>query len=391
MEIQWLGLTDDTPDSVIQTVTNLRYHSSVQWCASETELIKKSEEIETAIVFLQSSDHYDVYQLCKQLKSSKPDWEIILVVQDDHEQDFKAALRSGAFDIVSATESVDQLNRAVEEAENYINKEVKQKPEEQVKQEGKVITICSPKGGVGKTTLTVNLASALSQRKLKVAVVDLDLQFGDVSLFFDAKPKRTIYEWVMEGNDSIERLKTFMTETKSNIHVMASPLRPEFSEVITGGNIEGVLSKLKEEYDVVLVDTPPFLVETVISSLEQSDYILLVTSMDLPTLKNNKIYIETIKALGFGEKIKVVLNRKEKVKGLEPGLVEKIVGTSIFAAIPNKDKVVLNSVNQGIPFVQSSPKSPVAKSVISIADQLFPIKTRKKKGSKMLVKIGGNA
>ena len=235
---------------------------------------------------------------------------------------------------------------------------------------GKVITVASTKGGVGKTTVAVNLAAAYGKKLAKVAVVDLDLQFGDVAMFFDVQPKRTIYDWVKDGKEG-KQIKSYLTYYKDGISVLAAPQRPEFAEVVTGDDVRKAINELKQQFDVVIIDVSSHMNENVIVALENSDDILLLTYLDLPTLKNSKIFIDTLTSLQLEERVKIVLNRQTKIKGITSDTVEKVVGKQLFSALPLMEKVMVTAVNEGQPISYSSPRSKVARKIFRMAETLI--------------------
>ena len=234
---------------------------------------------------------------------------------------------------------------------------------------GRVITVASTKGGVGKTTVAVNLAVAYGKKSAKVAVIDLDLQFGDVAMFFDVQPKRTIYDWVKENKEG-KQIESYMTPFKDGISVLAAPQRPEFAEFITGDDVRKVIDKLKKQFDVVIIDVSSHMNENVLVALENSDDILILTYLDLPTLKNSKMLIDTLASLQLDERVRVVLNRQMKIKGITTDTVEKVVGKKIFSALPIMEKAMVTAVNEGQPLGYSNPRSKVAKKIFQIAETL---------------------
>ncbi|MGO4886432.1 CpaE family protein [Anaerobacillus sp. MEB173] len=382
--IHWLGLTDDTVsikslDSTLKTQV-----AEIQWFTDKAELNDAVANTEHAIVLLKSSDVYDIFELSKEISLSNRLHSTILLVSEE-ENDLKKAIRAGAAEMIDMNASETEMINAIEEVRNALLAKAEKitTSNNHEKREGKVITVCSTKGGVGKTTLSVNLASAFSKQQFKVAILDLDLQFGDVSIQMDVKPKQTIYEWVKEEYGYQETsIKRFMLSHSSGVDILSSPLRPEFSEVITDEHIKVIIADLKHHYDIIIVDTAPFLVETSLMALEQSEEILLITTKDLPTLKNNKLYIETLASLGLKEKIKVILNCDRKVKGILTDMIEEILGLPLYDQVPNDDKFVPLSVNEGIPIVISKPKAKVAKKINAIAAKLYPnnqlIKSKRK-------------
>ncbi|MBO8172217.1 MAG: AAA family ATPase [Bacillaceae bacterium] len=385
MEIKWLGLTDNTRSVSRVDIAVKKTENTLTWYTREDALRRELENVEHAVVFLKAATSYDIYQLCREFSLFYPLVCTVLLVPED-ELDLKKAMRVGAVDVIRLSSREEEIVDAIKEAENAVklkSTQVNHAREEEKKEYARVITITSTKGGVGKSTIAANLATAFARKLLKVAVLDLDLQFGDMAILFDVKPRRTIYDWVNEEyNDAKIGVERVMIKHESGVHIFPSPLRPEFAEFINGQHVDTLIHQLKETYDVVLVDTSPALVETGLVAMENSQDILLVTTKELPTLKNSKLQIETLESLGLKDNIHLLLNRDSRVKGLNMHMCEEILGTKVYEKIPEDEKVVLPSVNQGKPFVLSSPRAPVSKSIYSLADKLNPRPKPREKNKK---------
>lgn len=364
MTIRWFVLSEDpsVPDS-IRTALSPQRLPMVRH-AQLGELLEALKEEERAAVFLYPGQAYNLYEVCQELSFSFTQLPIILLGSKE-ELDLKKAMRMGAADTVALPIQKVELKQAIQGAERRL------KPKGTHGMEGRVITVCGTKGGVGKTTLSVNLAFTFSKYDLKVALLDADLQFGDVAIMADTRPKRTIYELVTEANGEwLEVMDRYMTHHPSGVHILPAPVRPEFSEFITGEHMREIIQSLKALYDIVIIDTPPSLLETGLVALECSSDILLVASMELPALKNSRLCMETLETLGLKERTKVILNRDSEVEGLRMQSVEQVLGTEVFARIPSEGKVVVPSVNMGIPFVLAQTRSAVSRSVFALASQL---------------------
>lgn len=285
----------------------------------------------------------------------------------------RSALHAGVADVVCADDPASEIARAVRAA--YDAAEIRRATAEaeaapsECDPGGRVITVFSTKGGVGKTVLATNLGTALAKVLGKrCAIVDLDLQFGDVGIMLGLNPGRTITDVAA----SIERLdadllRGHMTEHESGAHVLLAPVRPEDAETVTTGRIARILSLLKEMYDVVIVDTAATFDEVVLTALDRSDQVYAVTMMDVASIKNMRISLQKLAQLGYANGlIRVVLNRADSKVWLQPQEVERAVGSEIFARIPS-DRVVPRSVNKGTPVVLDEPKSDVAKAMVGIA------------------------
>ncbi|WP_202078118.1 AAA family ATPase [Caldalkalibacillus salinus] len=236
---------------------------------------------------------------------------------------------------------------------------------------GEMIAICSPKGGVGKTVLAINLAVALSKRNIKTALLDGDFQFGDVTLCMDLNDSFSIKDL----DDELEELDDFtldshMLRHESGVKVLAAPDRPEYAETITPIVIEKVTRILLGMYDYVIVDTGVGFQDQNLHLLEKADQILVLTNLEMSTLKNTKLFVETLEILGLREKARVVINRATMDSVIKASEVPDILGEEAPIFIPNEPQMVSQSLNTGIPFVTSFPKSDMAKSLHQMAEQL---------------------
>ncbi|MDH7576902.1 MAG: response regulator [Bacillota bacterium] len=231
--------------------------------------------------------------------------------------------------------------------------------------EAQVITVFSTKGGVGKTTLAVNLGVCLVQDfGCSVALLDLDLQFGDVTVMLNLTPRQTFSDLAAEFQQlDGELLDSCLGRHSSGLRVLAAPSRPEYAELVTAPLVEKVINLLKARYDYILVDTPGLFTDPSLVALDYSQVILLVLSLDLPTLKNVKLGLEVLDSLHHKDKVKVILNRATPEMGIGPGDVEKVLALPLTCQIPSDGRLVVGAANKGIPFFLSHPQSRVAESL----------------------------
>jgi pilus assembly protein CpaE len=323
------------------------------------------------VVIIGPDSQDDPYELCQDLSRAYPFISVLLLLNKEN-IDYKKAMYAGAVDVLDIESDESEVIDSIQKAENVISLKVESLQGTKDQKEAKVITVCSTKGGVGKTTLTVNTAVALNKQNLKVAVIDLDLQFGDVSLLFDQPSTPTIYDWVKQSYENGDKsFEPYLLKHKTGIDILAAPALPEFSELITGEHIVYLIEGMKQKYDVIVIDTPPAFVETSLVGLEHSDHILLIASLDLPAVKNGKLAIETLNLLGLKDKITVVLNRDSEMEGMTLELIENVLGMNINGRIPSDYRTVISSINKGDPFVLSAPRTPVAKAVMKITEKLI--------------------
>jgi pilus assembly protein CpaE len=236
---------------------------------------------------------------------------------------------------------------------------------------GELIAVCSAKGGIGRTTLTVNLAVALFKKNISISIVDGDFQFGDVGLAMDLQSTFTIKD-VVEEIDRLDEfsLASYLCNHETGVKVLPAPERPEYAEMVTEKILSKVLDLLLVQQDYVVVDTGVGLQEKTLQFIEKADQVLVVTNLEMAALKNTKMMLETLEVLGLREKVRVVINRATMESVIQASDVPDILGEDDPIYIPNDFQIASQSLNIGIPFVMNQGKTELAKSVFKMAEQL---------------------
>jgi pilus assembly protein CpaE len=300
---------------------------------------------------------------------------ILMLVADEVTADLlRRGMRAGVSDVLEAPLDEAKIEEAIEQfAHDVLKRQSATVRQPEVSsgrsEEGKIITIMSAKGGSGKTVLATNLALLLNRLPdAKVCLVDADLQFGDVCLVLQLEPRFTMVNAAHELHQlDSELLDSLLTEHPSGLKVLAAPLEPAFADDITTAGLMQMLDVLKENYDYVVVDTASMLDELILSLIEKSDDILMLVDMDLPSVKNAKLALETLRLLKFSTaNVQLVMNRSNSKAKLDNKEIEGALKMSIAAAVPS-DAIVAASVNEGRPVVETDPKSKVAKGFESVA------------------------
>ncbi len=239
---------------------------------------------------------------------------------------------------------------------------------------GRVITVFSPKGGTGKTVVSTNLAASLTKReKKRTLLLDLDLQFGDSAIVLGIEPEKTIYDLVVApGELDAEKVAGYVSRHPSGLDVLAAPLRPEDAELVTEAKIIALLEVVRSSYDAVVVDTSPFFHGPMLATLDRTDELLVLCGLDVPTLKNVRLALQTLELLSFPtSRIRYVMNRVNANLGLKTREVEEGLKVKIACELP-MDRRVQVCVNRGEPIVLAEPRADFAKAIASLVEMVAP-------------------
>ncbi len=259
--------------------------------------------------------------------------------------------------------------------------------------QGTVVTVFSPKGGTGKTAIATNLAAAVAKFEAKkTLLVDLDLQFGDAAIMLGVEPEKTIFDLVVApGELDSEKLAGYVTHHPCGLEILPAPLRPEDAELVTEAKLARLLEVARESYDVIVVDTSPFFHGPMLATLDRTDELFLLCGLDVPTLKNVKLALQTLEMLSFPrDRIKIVLNRANSKVGMKPSEVDDALGMKVQHLVPS-DRVVPLSVNRGKPAVLAEESADFSKALRVLAKAVTPKpadpkQARKRMFSKQLAK-----
>ena len=298
---------------------------------------------------------------------------ILMMVADEVTADLlRSAMRAGVSDVIEAPLDESRIEAAIERFAHDVlkRKSVTHQAEPDETEMGRLVTITSAKGGSGKTVMATNIALLLARIPgRKVVLVDADLQFGDVCLLLQIEPRFTMVNAAHELHHlDTEILDSLLTEHPSGLKVLAAPLEPAFADDITTAGLMQMLEILQESYDFIVVDTASMLDELILSLIEKANQVLMVVDMDLPSLKNAKLALETLRLLKFSTaNVSLVMNRNNAKNKLNNKEIEDALKMPISASVPS-DASVPNSVNEGRPVVETDPKGKVAKGFESVAE-----------------------
>jgi pilus assembly protein CpaE len=234
------------------------------------------------------------------------------------------------------------------------------------------VCILGPKGGTGKTLTSTNLSVSLAQRGQSVALIDLDLQFGDVALCLGLPPERTVYDLAQSpGALDWDKLQAFLALHSSGVHTLIAPRRPDQASAVGAELLREIYAILRANFDWVVVDTPPGFTAEVITSIDNSTEIVMVGMLDSLSLKNTKLGLETLELMKYDpEHVFLLLNRAHSRVGISQSDVEAVLGRTPDVFIPS-DREIPRTVNEGIPIVVARPQSEPAEAFGRLADLLL--------------------
>ena len=383
-------IVDDIPETR-ENVRKLLYFEKdievVGAAANGSEGIEMAGNLRPDIVLMDiNMPDIDGITATESISQSVPEVQIIMMSVQGETDYLRRSMLAGAREFLVKPFSADELIASIRRVYQLKPKIAPAQPEllraqsvmpghlreaELTQREGEIITVYSPKGGAGCSTIATNVALLLRNREERVALVDADLQFGDVGVLLNLQPNRTITDLISHV-DSLDAdfLSDALLAHPSGIKILLAPPRPDVPEVVRPDDMREILRNLRLLYDYTVVDTASFLDDVVLTTLEVSDRLLLVVTPDIPTIKNVRLFLEVLDALDYLTKTKLIVNKVSRKDGISDKDITTHIKHTVWATIPRDDSTVAAAANQGIPLVTSSLKSPTAKAISQLADLL---------------------
>ena len=259
---------------------------------------------------------------------------------------------------------------------------------------GSVFTLSSATGGCGKTFLATNLAYLLTHYTGKRAcIVDLDLQFGEVSTALRLRPKYTIYDALQRDNtddtDLRDHIEEYMVQHETGVFVLAAPKDPSEADRIDPPDVTRVIEALRSRFDYVVVDTPAALTEVVLAAFDLSDTLFSMATLDLPSVRNMGVFLSTLDRLKIpSDNIRLIMNKAESDVGIDMDQVTKLFAQGFKAVLPYA-KEVSRSINVGMPVLAASPTAPISRLILEGFKELLPEDERARIPAQLSVDSGG--
>ncbi len=353
------------------------------------EAIQISQELNPDVVLMDiNMPDMDGIAATEAIRAKQPSIQVVILSVQSDQNYMRRAMLAGARDFLTKPPMGDELISAIRRAGEMAQVEKSKRVQVQAAPvsgqaggsltgfggaRGKIVTVYSPKGGTGCTTLAVNLALTLNNPDTRVALVDGNLQFGDVAVFVNEQGKNTVLDLAPRADeldpDIVEEV--MVKHAASGLHILAAPSRPEHAEKVTSGQFSRLLEYLSQLYAYVVVDTAPLLNDTTLAIIDVSDLIILVSTQDIPAIKNCRLFLDLLQTLGVErERILFVMNRYDKRVNITPERVTENLKQEVVLAIPLDEPTATKAVNRGIPFVLDNKNQPVGRGIFSLAESV---------------------
>jgi pilus assembly protein CpaE len=304
----------------------------------------------------------------RSLRSENPRMGVILTAKDSSPQVILRAMRAGAQEYL--TRPVD--NREVTEAVRRLT-EMGRRDTASRTDSGRIVTVFSSKGGVGVTSIATNLAVSFAKNAgKKTVVVDLNLQMGDVGLMLDLRPEYSMAEAMGVGNLDESRLKGLLAKHESGVSLLSAPEDPVEAEKITPSLLLEIFSLLKGMFEVIIVDAGHYFDSRVLEVLQLADTILVLSVLDVPTVRNVRRSLTLFEQLGYSkDKVRLVVNRHEKKTKVTVEDLQETTDCKVFWQIPNDYKTLITSIDAGVPAVMQAGRSKLSRSIEDMTQALI--------------------
>lgn len=363
-----------TADPAVTQTVALGFASAPEVVATAAEARRRIDEQSGTDLLVIGPDIAvdDALALSRSETSSRPELGVVLIRRRLDTGVLTQALRCGVRDVVP-TDDLPALSEACRRSLEVTNRvrglggsAPMGAPNRPL---GRVVTVFSAKGGCGKTTLATNLAAALADKE-RVCLVDLDLDFGDVGIVLQLTPTRGMADAAgLAGRLDETAVRSLLTPYRDRFETVLAPVKPGLGESLPPAVVGELLDVARTMFDVVIVDTAPVFSEHVLTAFDRSDHFLLVSTLDVPSLKDLKLAMEMLQMLHYPtERAHVVLNRADSRVGLSARDAEAALGVPLAAELPSS-RVVPASINRGVPVVSDQPRHPVSKAIRRLAAQ----------------------
>lgn len=332
-----------------------------------TELIEQLQP-QGAVVIVNGEEEAAL-ELVRQIGRAHPHTAIVCTGKHCASETIVRAYRAGAHEFLMQPPDPQELREVLGRLEALLG-------EGSQSRVGRIVAVYSGRGGSGTTTIAVNVAAALVRRAhQETAVVDLNLQYGCLPVFFGVEPTYSLTDVAHnESRLDVQLLRSFLTKITEGFYYLAAPLKPEEADDVFPAHLEMALGLLRTQFAHVILDTPHVLDPTTIAALDHADLILLVTLGDLASLYTTKRVLETFRRMGYeAEKVRLVVNRHARNKEVPLEKIEDVLGQKVAFALAEDARAAVEAINMGKPIAFSESKSPLVRQFAELAKLVSPV------------------
>lgn len=352
------------------------------------EAIQLSQEFNPDVVLMDiNMPDMDGISATESIRSKQPAVQVVILSVQNDQNYMRRAMLAGARDFLTKPPMGDELISAIRRAGAMAQSERSKNIQIQALPtsgninmlpgfglpKGRIVTVYSPKGGAGCTTVAVNMALTLHNEDTRVALVDGNLQFGDIAVFMNEQGKNTIADLAPRADELDPEIveEVMLKHVASGLHILAAPSRPEYAEKISSAQFSSVLEYLTQLYAYVVVDTTSVLTDVTLAAIDVSDLIVLVTTQDIPSIKNCRLFLDLSQTLGIDrDRILFVMNRFDKRINITPERIAENLKQEVSSVIPLDEGPVMKAVNRGVPFVLENKNQPASRGIFSLAESV---------------------
>lgn len=388
-------------DDIAETRENVRkllqFESDVEVVGTARtgrEGIQLAQELDPDVILMDiNMPDIDGISATEVIRQNSPHIQVVILSVQSDQNYMRRAMLAGARDFLTKPPMGDELISAIRRAGEMAHLERSKSSQARLSTtagtpgapigsisgsvaglaKGKIITVYSPKGGTGCTTIAVNLAIALNNEATRTVIVDGNLQFGDVAMFVNEQGKNTILDLAPRVDDlEFELVEDILIKHQaSGVSILASPPRPEMAEKVTADQFVKILQFLQSMFAYVVVDTASILTDVVLSSIDVSDTVLVLTTQEIPAIKNTRLFLDLLQTMGVGkERIIFCINRFDKRISITSEKISDNLKQEVAVTIPLDEKVVITAVNRGVPFMIDNKTQLVGKGIFSLAESI---------------------
>jgi pilus assembly protein CpaE len=377
-------VVDDIPETRDHLTKLLGFETDIEVigsAASGREAIQMAGKLHPDVVLMDiNMPDMDGIAATEQLASSAPNTAVVMMSVQGEADYLRRSMLAGAREFLVKPFSSDELTASIRQVSSREREKasrikvampISTNGTGAAVEGGQIVAIFSPKGGVGRTTLAVNLAvAAATELNKRVVVMDASFQFGDVGVLFNLNPKsNSIADLipVLEQGE-IDSIDTFVQVHSSGVRVLLAPPTPEMAEMITTAGVKQTLEVLRRNYDLVVVDCTAFFNDTTLAILDAADVILTMLTLEITSIKNMRLFLEVAEQLGYESgKVRLVLNRADSTLGIRVTDVETSIGRKVDETIVSDGRSVVYALNRGIPFFISNREAQVSLDILRLA------------------------